>query len=200
MIIRGLDCKLEAFPSENGSRCAGLQLESAPPEFSKKRSSLFWDMQLHFGTTRLLLYRRNIQLFYHPHQLCQRCGPHLLHDNPALDFNGKFGGASGLRVQRSPATVRRPAYGYPWNRGPTFANQEIEIHTLICLQNVVVKSRYQPRAGGSGNPRSSQNLRWVRPLALNFPTNSAIYIRATPERRTCVGKHRTGRARKPLWI
>ena len=105
-----------------------------------------------------------------------------------------------LRVQRSPATVRRPAYGYPWNRGPTFANQEIEIHTLICLQNVVVKSRYQPRAGGSGNPRSSQNLRWVRPLALNFPTNSAIYIRATPERRTCVGKHRTGRARKPLWI
>jgi hypothetical protein len=133
----------------------------------------------------------------HPNQLRQRSGPHLLHDSPALDFNGKFGGASGLRVQRSPATVRRPAYGYPWNRGPTFANQEIEIHTLICLQNVVVKSRYQPRARGSGNPRSSQNLRWVRPLALNFPTNSAIYIRATPERRTCVGKHRTGRARKP---
>jgi hypothetical protein len=27
----------------------------------------------------------------------------------------------------------------PWNRRPTFANQEIEIHTLICLQDVVVK-------------------------------------------------------------
>ena len=27
----------------------------------------------------------------------------------------------------------------PRNRRPTFANQEIEIHTLICLQNVVVK-------------------------------------------------------------
>jgi len=27
----------------------------------------------------------------------------------------------------------------PWDRRPTFANQEIEIHTLICLQNVVVK-------------------------------------------------------------
>jgi hypothetical protein len=42
----------------------------------------------------------------------------------------------------------------PWNRGPTFANREIEIHTLICLHHVVVKSQYQPRAGGSGNPRS----------------------------------------------
>jgi hypothetical protein len=33
------------------------------------------------------------KLFCHPHQLCQRSGPHLLHDSPALDFDRKFGGA-----------------------------------------------------------------------------------------------------------
>jgi hypothetical protein len=59
----------------------------------------------------------------------------------------------GFSVHRPPFDVLLMVI--PWNRGPTFANQEIEIHTLICLQHVVVKSQYQPRAGGSGNPRSS---------------------------------------------
>jgi hypothetical protein len=35
---------------------------------------------------------QNVQLFCHPHQLCQRSGPHFLHDSPRLDFDGKFGG------------------------------------------------------------------------------------------------------------
>jgi len=51
-----------------------------------------WELQLHLGINRLLLWRRNAQLFCHPHQLCQRSGPHLLHDSPTLDFDGKFGG------------------------------------------------------------------------------------------------------------
>src|SRR5262249_49175266 len=38
------------------------------------------------------LHRRNAQLFCHPHQIGQRAGPHLLHNAPALDFNGEFGG------------------------------------------------------------------------------------------------------------
>jgi len=45
-----------------------------------------WELQLHLGINRLLLWRRNAQLFCHPHQLCQRSGPHLLHDSPTLDF------------------------------------------------------------------------------------------------------------------
>ena len=41
---------------------------------------------------RLALWKRNPQLFCHPHQLCQRSGAHLLHDSSTLDFDGKFGG------------------------------------------------------------------------------------------------------------
>ena len=40
----------------------------------------------------LLLWSRNAQLFCHPHQLCQRAGPHLLHDSSTLDFDRKFSG------------------------------------------------------------------------------------------------------------
>jgi hypothetical protein len=31
-----------------------------------------WDLQLHVGIKRLVLWRRNAQLFCQPHQLCQR--------------------------------------------------------------------------------------------------------------------------------
>jgi len=48
------------------------------------------NLQLHLSVNRLVLCERNAQLFRHPHQFCQRSGPHLLHDSPALDFDGKF--------------------------------------------------------------------------------------------------------------
>jgi hypothetical protein len=50
------------------------------------------DRQFDLGVKRLLLWRRNAQLFCHPHQVCQRAGLHLLHNSPTLDLDRKFGG------------------------------------------------------------------------------------------------------------
>jgi hypothetical protein len=55
--------------------------------------------------TRLVLWFQDAQLFWHPHQLWQRFGPHLLHHAPALDFDGKFGGPQAICLLCRPLTT-----------------------------------------------------------------------------------------------
>jgi hypothetical protein len=75
------------FPRGNDHKMQVLKIH---PVGNLRRCS--WDLQLHVGINRLVLWRRNAQLLCRPHQLCQRSGPHLLHHSPTLNFDGKFGG------------------------------------------------------------------------------------------------------------
>ena len=85
---------------------------------------------------RLLLWRRNAQLFCHPHQLGQRSRPHLLHRAPALDFDAKFGSPkfSGNLLIEQTAHSKRQYFAFAWRqRGvPRTLFSNLSLALSIC--------------------------------------------------------------------
>jgi hypothetical protein len=84
---------------EFGARVTGIR-----PRNLRRYSS---ELQLHVGINRRVLWRRNAQLFCHPHQLCQRSGPHLCMTPLRWILTGKFGGPqlSAICLLRRPLTT-----------------------------------------------------------------------------------------------